>query len=50
MNGMRATGELANVHLDQRWQALRHITLAPQRIGAIVVAALVLTTQQRGVR
>lgn len=48
--GMRATGERANALLTQRWTALRHVTLSPSRIGAIVIAALVLTTFERGSR
>lgn len=33
---MRAIGERTNAILDQRWTALRHVTLAPTRIGDIV--------------
>lgn len=47
---MRAIGERANALLDQRWSALRHVTLSPTRIGDIVSAALVLTTLERGAR
>ncbi len=47
---MRAIGERANALLDQRWRALRHVTLSPTRIGDIVAAALVLTTLERGTR
>lgn len=47
---LRAIGERANALLDQRWAALRHVTLSPSRIGDIVSAALVLTTLERGAR
>lgn len=50
LTGMRAIGERANALLTQRWTALRHVTLSPSRIGAIVAAALVLTTFERGSR
>ncbi|WP_419720591.1 transposase family protein [Kocuria marina] len=40
--------ERANAPLTQRWTALPHIALSPSRIGAIVAAALVLTTLERG--
>lgn len=47
---MRAIGERANALLDQRWAALRRVSLSPSRIGAIAAAALVLTTLERGAR
>lgn len=50
LTGTRAIGERANALLTQRWKALRHVTLSPSRIGAIVAAALVLTTFERGSR
>lgn len=50
LTGVRAIGERANALLTQRWAALRHITLSPSRIGAIIAAALVLTTLERGTR
>jgi hypothetical protein len=33
--------------LKQRWRALQHITLSPERIGATVRAALVLNNTWR---
>ena len=50
LTGMRAIGERANALLTQRWTALRHVTVSPSRIGAIVAGALVLTTLERGTR
>lgn len=50
LTGVRAIGERANALLTQRWTALRHVTLSPSRIGAIVAGALVLTTLERGTR
>lgn len=50
LTGTRAIGERANALLTQRWTALRHVTLSPSRIGAIVAGALVLTTLERGAR
>lgn len=50
LTGMRAIGKRANALLTQRWKTLRHITLSPLRIGAIVAGALVLTTLERGTR
>jgi DDE superfamily endonuclease len=44
---LRAEGERGNALLKTRWKALRRIRLCPQRIGAIVAAALVLTTAER---
>lgn len=50
LTGMRSIGERANALLTQRWTALRHVSLSPSRVGAIVVGALVLTTLERGTR
>ena len=36
--------------LKTRWKALNRIRLCPQRIGAIVKAALVLTNAERPIR
>ena len=47
---LRAEGERGIALLKTRWKALRHIRLCPQRIGAIVAAALVLTTAERPIR
>jgi hypothetical protein len=47
---LRAEGERGNALLKTRWRALRRIRLCPQRIGAIVAAALVLTTLERPIR
>ena len=47
---LRAEGERGIALLKTRWRALRRIRLCPQRIGAIVAAALVLTTTERPVR
>lgn len=41
-------GEHANAELKQRWRCLCQIRLCPTRIGAIVAAATVLSTLQRG--
>lgn len=40
----RTIGERANAELKQRWRFLRRIRLCPNRIGAIVAAAIVLST------
>ncbi|NJQ05570.1 IS5/IS1182 family transposase, partial [Streptomyces lonarensis] len=40
--GTRGLGERAAAELKQRWRALQHVTLSPNRIGAITKAALVL--------
>ncbi|PLC10759.1 hypothetical protein AUQ48_17055 [Kocuria flava] len=50
LTGMRSIGERANALLTQRWTVLRHVTLSPSRIGAIIAGALVLTTLERGAR
>ncbi|MFW6724990.1 hypothetical protein ACHZ98_33590 [Streptomyces sp. MAR4 CNY-716] len=39
---LRALGERAAATLKQRWRTLQHVTLSPNRIGAIANAALVL--------
>ncbi|MEU7178224.1 MULTISPECIES: transposase family protein [Streptomyces] len=39
---VRALGERTTAELEQRWRALRHVTLSPGRIGDIARAALVL--------
>ena len=44
---LRAEGERGIALLKTRWKALHRIRLCPQRIGAIVAAALVLTTAER---
>ena len=47
---LRAEGERGIALLKTRWKALRRIRLCPQRLGAIVAAALVLTTAERPIR
>ena len=47
---LRAQGERGIALLKTRWKALHRIRLCPQRIGAIVAAALVLTTAERPIR
>ena len=47
---LRAPGERGIALLKTRWKALNRIRLCPQRIGAIVAAALVLTTAERPIR
>jgi hypothetical protein len=47
---LRAEGERGIALLKTRWKALRRVRLCPQRIGAIVAAALVLTTAERPIR
>ncbi|WP_338320935.1 transposase family protein, partial [Streptomyces lonarensis] len=42
LRGTRGLGERAAAELKQRWRALQHVTLSPNRIGAITKAALVL--------
>lgn len=42
LRGIRALGERAAAELKQRWRALQHVTLSPNRIGHIAQAALVL--------
>ncbi len=46
---LRAPAERGNALLD-RWRALERVTVCPQRIGAIVASALVLTSLDRGSR
>lgn len=48
LTAVRALGERANAELKTRWRSLRRIRLCPTRIGAIVKAAVVLSTLQRG--
>ncbi|WP_373368830.1 transposase family protein [Candidatus Mycobacterium methanotrophicum] len=48
LTAARAIGERANAELKQRWRCLRRIRLCPNRIGAVVAAAIVLSTLQRG--
>ena len=48
LTAVRALGERANAELKGRWRCLRRIHLCPRRIGAIVAAAIVLSTLQRG--
>jgi hypothetical protein len=48
LTAIRAIGERANAELKQRWRCLRRIRLCPTRIGAVVAAAIVLSTLQRG--
>jgi hypothetical protein len=48
INALRAPGERGNAILKTRWTALQRIRLCPRRIGAIVAAALVLSTLERG--
>ena len=50
LSRLRAEGERGIALLKTRWKALRRIRLCPQRIGAIVAAALVLTTAERPIR
>src|SRR3954470_16431738 len=47
---LRAEGERGIALLKTRWKALRRIRLCPQRIGAVIAAALVLTTLERPIR
>ncbi|WP_371656731.1 MULTISPECIES: transposase family protein [unclassified Streptomyces] len=42
LRGLRFTGERAMAVLKQRWRTLQHVTLSPNRIGAVTQAALVL--------
>ena len=46
---LRAPAERGNALLG-RWRALDRVTVSPHRIGAIVAAALVLTSLDRGSR
>src|SRR3954462_6420496 len=47
---LRAQGERGIALLKTRWKALNRIRLCPQRIGAIVAAALVLTRAEQPIR
>jgi hypothetical protein len=47
---LRAQGERGIAMLKTRWKALNRIRLCPQRIGAIVAAALALTIAERPIR
>ena len=47
---LRAEGERGIALLKTRWKALHRIRLCPPRIGAIVAAALVLTSAERPIR
>jgi len=47
INAHRAPVERAIAVLKVGWKALEHVSLCPQRIGAIVAAALVLTRWQK---
>jgi hypothetical protein len=47
---MRAEGERGIALVKPRWKAPHRIRLCPQRIGAIVAAALVLTRAERPTR
>jgi hypothetical protein len=42
LRSSRALGEHAAAELKERWRALKHITLSPNRIGRITQAALTL--------
>ena len=46
LTALRGLGERGMALLKTRWQALRHVSLDPHRIGDIVRAALVLTHKQ----
>ncbi len=48
LTAVRALGERANAELKERWKCLRRIRLCPSTISDIVVAAIVLSTLQRG--
>jgi hypothetical protein len=48
LSAVRATRERANAGPKGRLRCLRKIRLRPTRIGAIVAAAIVLSTLQRG--
>lgn len=47
LRGARALGERAAAELKERWRTLKHVTLSPNRIGAIAKAALVLNNAWR---
>jgi hypothetical protein len=48
LRGLRALGERGFAVLVGRWRTLRHITASPEKIGAIVKAALTLTHYEHG--
>jgi hypothetical protein len=48
ITALRAPAERANALFKSSFKALRRVTLCPQRIGAIVAAALVTLTMHRG--
>lgn len=50
ISALRAPAERANALLKQTWRALQKVSLAPDRIGDITAAALVLLHLQRGHR
>ncbi len=50
LDRLRAEGESGIALLKAQWKALHRIRLCPQRIGAIVAAALVLTSAERPIR
>lgn len=47
LRGIRALGERAAAELKQRWRSLRHVTISPNRIGAIAKATLALNNAWR---
>ena len=47
---LRAEGERGIALLKTRWKALRRIRLCPQKIGAVIASALVLTAAERPIR
>ena len=49
ITALRAPAERGHALLG-RWRPLDRVTVSPQRIGAIVAAALVLTSLDRGIR
>ncbi|MFW6640320.1 transposase family protein [Nocardiopsis algeriensis] len=47
LRGLRCIGERAMAVLTGRWRVLRHTTMSPSKIGAIVKAALALTNIEK---
>ncbi|WP_407940002.1 HARBI1 family protein [Nocardiopsis coralli] len=47
LRGLRCIGERAMAVLTGRWRVLRHSTMSPSKIGAIVQAALALTNIEK---
>ncbi|MBB6122059.1 transposase family protein [Nocardiopsis algeriensis] len=47
LRGLRCIGERAMAVLTGRWRVLRHTTMSPSKIGAIVQAALALTNIEK---